>query len=327
MILLQENPIKAVRVEPEHTIAKVADLLDLMMTVAYQYEASNLILSKQTLEDDFFKLRTGIAGEMLQKFSNYKMKVAIVGDFSGYTSKSLRDFIYECNQGNHLFFNTTVEDAWVALGGKPSVTCAEMREIEQKADRRGLSYLQMMENAGAESARWIEDHHSDLLSDVAIFCGKGNNGGDGFVVARHLQEAGAKVELLLVDGGPKTEEARRNLERCMDLKVPVQRTDQPFRKTPKLIVDAIYGTGFYGDLNQRMITLFQSIANKEIPIVALDIPSGRSGDIGDAGETGEINSSPLKADATLAFHRFKPAHLDEKAGLLCGDLICLDIGI
>lgn len=70
-----------------------------------------MILEKKAICEDFFDLSTGIAGEILQKFSNYQTKLAIVGDFSVYTSKALRDFIYECNQGNDIFFMDSLEQA------------------------------------------------------------------------------------------------------------------------------------------------------------------------------------------------------------------------
>lgn len=78
--------------------------LDLMSTIRYYDKCDRVVLNKQAIAEDFFKLSTGMAGEILQKFVNYYMKIAIVGDFSGYTSKPLKDFIYECNNGNDIFF-------------------------------------------------------------------------------------------------------------------------------------------------------------------------------------------------------------------------------
>jgi spore coat polysaccharide biosynthesis predicted glycosyltransferase SpsG len=66
---------------------------------------------KETLGEDFFKLRTGVAGELLQKCSNFRIRLAIVGDFSEYTSKSLRDFIYESNKGNLVYFTNDLDSA------------------------------------------------------------------------------------------------------------------------------------------------------------------------------------------------------------------------
>jgi len=70
-----------------------------------------MVLRKEQIDEPFFRLSTGLAGEVLQKFVNYQMRLATVGDFSGYTSKPLRDFIHESNKGRHFFFAATREEA------------------------------------------------------------------------------------------------------------------------------------------------------------------------------------------------------------------------
>ena len=85
--------------------------LDLAMTVNYESGGSRIALDKRVLGEDFFILSTGVAGEILQKFVNYRVKAAIYGDYSHYTSKPLRDFIYESNQGKHFFFAASREKA------------------------------------------------------------------------------------------------------------------------------------------------------------------------------------------------------------------------
>ena len=82
------------------------DLLDIMASVSYSenFDKLGMIVHKDSLGDKFFDLKTKFAGEILQKFSNYNVTLAIAGDFSQYTSKSLKDFIRECNRGRHVFF-------------------------------------------------------------------------------------------------------------------------------------------------------------------------------------------------------------------------------
>lgn len=92
-------------------IADAGSALDMMMTVKYTTNAQAIVISKAAVTEDFFRLGTGLAGEVLQKFINYHMKLAIWGDFSGYTSKPLRDFIRESNRGRDIFFAGSVEDA------------------------------------------------------------------------------------------------------------------------------------------------------------------------------------------------------------------------
>ncbi|MFB7141461.1 DUF4180 domain-containing protein [Gottfriedia sp. NPDC056225] len=85
--------------------------LDMIMTISYDHRSNRIALNKEAISEDFFNLSTKLAGAMLQKFVNYNMKFAIIGDFSGYTSKALKDFIYECNKGNNVFFVSTEQEA------------------------------------------------------------------------------------------------------------------------------------------------------------------------------------------------------------------------
>ncbi|MFL0197831.1 DUF4180 domain-containing protein [Clostridium sp. WILCCON 0269] len=85
--------------------------LDLMMTVEYEKDCSRIILDKKVICEEFFRLSSSIAGEVLQKFINYHIKLAIIGDFLKYTSKPLHDFIYECNKGNDIFFVDNLDQA------------------------------------------------------------------------------------------------------------------------------------------------------------------------------------------------------------------------
>lgn len=106
------------------------------------------------------------------------------------------------------------------------VTAAEMKQLEQRADAAGLSYRQMMENAGAAAARLALRAVPEAKS-AAIFCGKGNNGGDGFVAARHLANAGLAVRIFLVEGEPVTTDAVYNCGLARDMGLPVLALDLP----------------------------------------------------------------------------------------------------
>ena len=99
----------------ERLITDADSALDLLMTVKYETGADRMVLSKKNIDEPFFILSSGLAGEVLQKFINYRMKLAIYGDYSRYTSKPLHDFIYESNQGKHVFFLNTREEAIEAL--------------------------------------------------------------------------------------------------------------------------------------------------------------------------------------------------------------------
>ena len=111
MNVLQKNGRRLALIGRDNQIETAQDLLDLFVQARYECGSDRLIVHKESLGEDFFNLRTGVAGELLQKCSNYRMRLAIVGDFSGYTSKSLRDFIYESNNGKDIFFVATEEEA------------------------------------------------------------------------------------------------------------------------------------------------------------------------------------------------------------------------
>lgn len=92
-------------------IKDLQSALDLIATVGFETGCSRIVINKSTICEEFFDLKTRLAGEVLQKFINYNIKLAIVGDFSVYSSKSLRDFIYESNKGKDIFFLPTEHEA------------------------------------------------------------------------------------------------------------------------------------------------------------------------------------------------------------------------
>ena len=95
----------------EILITDASSAVELLASARYETDCSAIILHKEQLDESFFRLSSGLAGEILQKFVNYQMRLAIVGDFSHYTSKPLKDFIYESNQGSHVGFWPTEEEA------------------------------------------------------------------------------------------------------------------------------------------------------------------------------------------------------------------------
>ncbi len=101
----------AVIFSDEKVIVDLQSALDLAMTVKYETGAEKIVINKSAVCDEFFILSSGMAGEILQKFINYHVKIAVYGDYSQYTSKPLKDFIYESNNGNDFFFVSTKEEA------------------------------------------------------------------------------------------------------------------------------------------------------------------------------------------------------------------------
>ncbi|MBR2619384.1 MAG: NAD(P)H-hydrate epimerase [Firmicutes bacterium] len=232
--------------------------------------------------------------------------------------------------------------------GEHFVTCGQMKVLERRADESGLSYYRMMENAGSCAASMImepvasyEAESMETDKKVYVFCGKGNNGGDGFVVARLLHDKGYKVTVILVDGEPKTQDAITNygLVRVRDIRIldmaENNRALMELGGEPDIIVDAVYGTGFKGELksNGLKAAIYINRYSKgmhgeelvpHVKIVALDIPSGLGGDVVNE-KLIDINS--IRADFTVTFHAKKPVHVQKFAPKYCGEIRVADIGI
>ena len=109
-LYLKDKTVAVVTGE-ERVITDAQSALDLIMTARYETGTNLIAVDKEAITEDFFVLSRGLAGEVLQKFINYQAKIAIFGDFSQYTSKPLKDFIYESNKGQDIFFVSTKTEA------------------------------------------------------------------------------------------------------------------------------------------------------------------------------------------------------------------------
>lgn len=109
---IQKNSVAVALVHSDELlITDVQSALDFMATVKYEAGCERIALNKEAITEDFFKLSTCLAGDILQKFVNYYVKFAVIGDFSHYTSKPLKDFMYESNRGRDVFFVSSEEEA------------------------------------------------------------------------------------------------------------------------------------------------------------------------------------------------------------------------
>ena len=221
---------------------------------------------------------------------------------------------------------------------KDVVTVAEMKELERLGDAAGLPYYDMMENAGTCAAEYImacqqreiEDLDFDFEPDVIVFCGKGNNGGDGFVVARKLAQEGWDVQAVLVEGEPKTKDAMTNFKLLPEsVKVcDIRDFEIHDDETPLYVVDAVYGTGYKGELREDgklAVSIINALAEAGSGVFALDIPSGLPGDL--SAEDVEKIKDCVAADCTISFHAMKPVHTVKEIDAVLGDVITVDIGL
>ena len=204
------------------------------------------------------------------------------------------------------------------------VTAAQMKAIEQAGNAHGLPYLQMMENAGLAAYAELKNVLPQPGS-LLVVCGKGNNGGDGFVIARAAAKEGWKVTVLLAEGEPKTPDAITNFERLHSL--PVEICTDGFGLSAEsftVVVDALYGTGFHGSLRPFGLAAC-ALMNRQHEngafILAVDLPSGINTD------TGEVAEGAVRADLTVTFDSRKPLHTAASSAPLCGRIVCADIGI
>lgn len=212
------------------------------------------------------------------------------------------------------------------------VSAAEMRELDRRAiEEYGIPGIVLMENAGLNVVEVVKNMLGDVRDKViCIFAGKGNNGGDGYVVARHLFNLGAKVRLFLLakaseimgDAG-----ANLNIWKKMGQTVTIINKDDDLAdiclslESSDLIVDSIFGTGFKGTPDQPAAGIIQAINNSGKPSVAVDIPSGLEAD------TGLINGPCVRATRTVTFGLPKLGLVQEPGASYAGKLHIANISI
>jgi hydroxyethylthiazole kinase-like uncharacterized protein yjeF len=206
------------------------------------------------------------------------------------------------------------------------ITTKEMKVLDLNAEYYGVSRLQLMENAGRNVAVEISERFKAKDTKVAIFCGLGGNGGDGFVAARHLACLGFNVKVFLAGNSSQItdEAARKNWEALEHLQasVPLHEIYDssliPDFKA-EVLIDALLGTGLKGPPRPPVLQLIEKINEPEGFRVAIDVPSGMDSD------SGKILGNAVKADLTITFHKTKPALA--KAKKKAGEIVVRSIGI
>ena len=180
------------------------------------------------------------------------------------------------------------------------LTVENVKKVEAYANESGISYLQLMENAGSYCGRIIRKTFENTNKrNVLVVCGKGKNGGDGFVIARKLQENNYNVTVMMAMGLPSDDISSEMLSRVRALNIPVVyydndgATDKHFENA-QIIVDCIFGIGFHGQPDEKIMSLFKKINSSSATVVSIDIPSGLEGD------SGKINGITVVADITIA---------------------------
>lgn len=205
------------------------------------------------------------------------------------------------------------------------LTAAETREIDRlTTERYGVPSLTLMENAGRSVADFIRARFPSFARrKVFVLCGKGNNGGDGFVVARHLREMGARPQVhLFADARELKGDAATNFERWKKAGGAVVDGCDPAAWQSSILVDALLGTGVRGPVEGNFRRAIEALNARrpEIPVVAVDIPSGLNAD------TGEVAGVTVRADFTVTFTAPKLGFFCGAAAEYQGQLVVREIG-
>ena len=191
------------------------------------------------------------------------------------------------------------------------LTKAQIKKAEETAVKNGtFSFSDLMYTAGSRVAEKIVENFDINNKKIAIICGKGNNGGDGFVIADLLSKANAVVTVITPYGPPKTENAKYYYDKLNT------ETTEILQGNYDIIIDALFGFGFKGTLDKKAEQIIK-IANEQNALrIAVDIPSGVECD------TGKVENTAFMADYTYTFIALKPCFLLPKHPLHHKPRIC-----
>ena len=203
----------------------------------------------------------------------------------------------------------------------------QTRKAEQLAFSVGISGERLMENAGSAAARVIKENYNLNNIRAVVVVGQGNNGGDGYVVARKLKEYGAKVAVVMAMGIAMTKDSALMQKRAENAGITVinyyDNTDLSGNliDTADIIIDAIFGIGFHGAADREISIIIERINRARAAKIALDIPSGVIAD------SGKVLGAAIRADITVSFIGYKPCHFEYPAVDFCGKTVAVSIGI
>ncbi len=208
------------------------------------------------------------------------------------------------------------------------VTSSQMYAAEKNAVSRGVDFPELMERAGNACAKIIYDEYCGRGNVKAlVLCGKGKNGGDGFVIARVLQEKGADVKAALLCSGPSEGDQLANYlllqKTCAvicDCTGDINALKELISEAD-IIIDALFGTGFRGSLPGFLADAAKAVNSSCKTVIAVDVPSGVNCD------TCEIQGEVFEADMTIAISAFKPVHITKPYNSVCGKVRVADLGI
>jgi hydroxyethylthiazole kinase-like uncharacterized protein yjeF len=230
---------------------------------------------------------------------------------------------------DRLIFYTALDYSGLIMQAKKksaeAITSRDMRALEVNAEYFGVSLLQLMENAGRNVALEIASRFPKEQK-IAIFCGLGGNGGDGFVAARHLLSQGFQVSVILAGKGKDIRHEAASKNWCVlqplseSIKIQEITDSSAIPKVDaEVVVDALLGTGTKGKLKPPITQIVEYINGLAAFKIAVDVPTGIDSD------TGEVLGTAVKANVTVTFHRAKTGLRAAKKYV--GELVVRDIGL
>lgn len=194
-------------------------------------------------------------------------------------------------------------------------TAAQTRELDRTAiEEQGIPGFELMSRAGQVAFNVLKEKWPGA-NHIIVFCGAGNNGGDGYIVASLAQRAGMKVQVVqLASPGKLKGDALLAYEQAQADQVPMEPWQPGGQFAADVIVDAMLGTGLHGAVREPYLSAIKTINSSGIPVLAVDIPSGLGSD------TGQVLGQAVQANATVSFIGMKQGLLTGKAPQLCGKL-------
>ena len=202
------------------------------------------------------------------------------------------------------------------------LTADEIRQVECKCIELYSSEAELMLKAGTACFNKIIEKYETELSGarVAVFCGNGKNAGDGFVIARLLWCRGIDAKIVLCDKAPSISEPLMYFEQAKSSGVKVESFTENSADAD-FIVDCIFGIGFHGEARAPFDKVFKAVNESGAEVISVDTPSGTD------ATTGAACENAIKADFTIAISTLKYAHIQPPSNALCGETVCVDIGI
>lgn len=205
------------------------------------------------------------------------------------------------------------------------LTSKQIKDCDLTTIEKGISSINLMEKAAKSCVDWIEINFKSTQKFL-IFCGTGNNGGDGFAIARMLYEKGFDVEVFIDDANEKyASDAKINFEKIKNISGIDVKDFSDFsaiKNEKTIIIDAIFGYGLNMQLSGKVKDIIEELNQQSIPKISIDIPTGLFAD-----KLIDENSTVLKADFTLTFQFYKRSFLHPETGKFCGKITILNIGL